>query len=139
MQQSKLIQLLKTLTKKEFKEFQGYVSSEFFNKNQQLVRLLEYLSIYQGSFETPKLDKETFFKKHYPGEKFEEQKFRYLQSDLTKLLEDFIAYTQYNKDSFQKSYFLLEALNQRNQDKYFLQELDAIKETNDESPYRDSL
>ena len=139
MQQSKLIQLLKTLTKKEFKEFQGYVSSEFFNKNQQLLRLLEHLSIYQGSFETPKLDKETFFKKHYPGEKFEEQKFRYLQSDLTKLLEDFIAYTQYNKDSFQKSYFLLEALNQRNQDKYFLQELDAIKETNDESPYRDSL
>lgn len=139
MQQSKLIQLLKTLTKKEFKEFQGYVSSEFFNKNQQLLRLLEHLSIYQGSFETPKLDKETFFKKHYPGEKFEEQKFRYLQSDLTKLLEDFIAYTQYNKDSFQKSYFLLEALNQRNQDKYFLQELDAIKETNEESPYRDSL
>ena len=139
MQQSKLIQILKTLSKKEFKEFQGYVSSEFFNKNQQLVRLLEHLSLYQGSFDSPKLDKEAFFKKHYPTEKLEEQKFRYLQSDLTKLLEDFIAYTQYSKDAFQRSYFLVEALNQRNQDKYFLQELDEIKEQNDHSPFRDSV
>ncbi len=139
MQQSKLIQLLKSLSKKEFKEFQGYVSSEFFNKNQQLIRLLDHLSHYQGYFDTSKLDKEVFFKKHYPTEKLEEQKFRYLQSDLTKLLEDFIAYSQYSKDNFQRKYFLLEALNQRNQDKYFLQELDAIKEQNDNSPFRDSV
>ncbi|HPH81941.1 MAG TPA: hypothetical protein PL185_05190 [Flavobacteriales bacterium] len=138
MQQSKLIQLLKSLSKKEFKEFQGYVSSEFFNKNQQLVRLLDHLSNYQGYFDTSKVDKEVFIPKHYPNENLEEQKFRYLQSDLTKLLEDFIAYTQYSKDSFQRRYFLLEALNQRNQDKYFLQELDAIKELNDNSPFRDS-
>ncbi len=138
MQASKLIQLLKTLGKKEFKEFQQYVASEFFNKNQNLTRFLEYLSIYQSQLESDKLEKTAFFKKHYPGETFEEQRFRYLQSDLTKLLEDYIAYTEYSKNSFQKKYNLLAGLNYRNQDKYFLQELDAINAQNDSSSLRDS-
>jgi hypothetical protein len=138
MQTSKLIQLLNTLTKKEFKEFQHYVSSDFFNKNQNLSRFLEHLSAYQGQFESDRLSKETFLAKHYPDEVIEEQRFRYLQSDLTKLLEDFIAYSEYTKQPFQRKYFLLEGLNHRNQDKYFLQELDAIRELNDKSPFRDS-
>lgn len=139
MQQSKLIQILSTLTKKEFKEFQLYVSSPFFNKNQNLQAFLEYLSTYQSDFFSPKLNKETFFKKHFPGEEFEEQKLRYLQSDLTKLLEDFIAYSEFSKDTFRKKYYLSQAFNHRNLDKYFLQELDAIRSLNDQSPFRDSI
>ena len=138
MQASKLIQLLTTLSKKEFKEFQQYVASEFFNKNQNLNRFLESISHYQNQLDSDKLEKTAFFKKHYTGEVFEEQRFRYLQSDLTKLLEDFIAYVEYSKATFQKKYYLLAGLNYRNQDKYFLQELDAITAQNESSPLRDS-
>lgn len=138
MQSGKLIQLLKTLNKKEFKEFQLFVGSEFYNKNQNLVKFLEHLSVYQGDFESDKLEKEIFFKKHYKGETFEEQKFRYLQSDLTKLLEEFITWQEFQRDSFQKKFFLLKGLHHRNQDKYFLQELDNIKALNDQSSHRDS-
>ena len=123
MQAGKLIQLLKTLNKKEFKEFQLFVGSEFYNKNQNLIKFLEFLSAYQGDFESDKLEKEVFFKKHYKGEEFEEQKFRYLQSDLTKLLEEFITLQEFQKDTYQKKFFLQKRLHQRNQDKKYLQEL----------------
>jgi hypothetical protein len=138
MQQSKLILLLKSLSKKELKEFQAFTASEFFNKNETLNLLLKNISEYQGHFDSPKLERETFFKKHYPTEVFEDQKFRYIQSDLTKLLEEFLAYNQYSKNEFGQKYFLLESLHQRNQDKYFLQELDSIQAINDKSPFRDA-
>jgi hypothetical protein len=138
MQQSKLILLLKSLSKKELKEFQAFTASEFFNKNETLIVFLKNISEYQGHFDSPKLERETFFKKHYPSEVFEDQKFRYMQSDLTKLLEEFLAYNQYTKNEFGRKYFLLESLNQRNQDKYFLQELESIQAINDKSPYRDA-
>lgn len=138
MQAGKLIQLLKTLNKKEFKEFQLFVGSEFFNKNQNLIRFLDYLSHYQGEFDSDKLEKEVFLKKHYKGEVFEEQKFRYLQSDLTKLLEEFIAWQEYQKDQFQRKFFLLKGFHHRNQDKYFLQEIENLKAQNEQSAFRDS-
>jgi len=139
MQQSKLILILSTLSKKEFKDFQAFVASPFFNKNQNLLVFLDHLAGYQQNFDADKLEKEPFFKKHYPGEEFEEQKLRYLQSDLTKLLEEFIAYTEYSKDDFRRKYHLLQGFNQRNLDKFFLQEIDSIRKLNDDSPYRDSV
>jgi hypothetical protein len=138
MQQSKLIQILSTLSKKEFKDFQVFVASPFFNKNHNLIVFLENLSHYQGDFISEKLDKETFFKKHYKGQDFDEQKLRYLQSDLTKLLEEYLAYAEFSKDSFRKKYYLLQSYNLRDLDKYFLQELESIKSLNSKEPYRDS-
>lgn len=138
MQQSKLIQILATLSKKEFKEFQLFVASPFMNKNQNLVEFLEHLSNYQSNFFDEKLNKEEFFKKHYPKVKFEEQKIRYLQSDLTKLLEDYLAYTEYSKDSFRRKYYQVKSFNSRDLDKYFLQELDSINNLNSKQPFRDS-
>lgn len=137
MQASKLISLLKTLSKKEFRDFQLYVSSAFFNKNKNLIAFLEHLARYQGMFEGPQLEKRQFFQKHYKGETFDEQKFRYLQSDLTKLLEEYIAFHHFKEDTFRQKYFLASALHKRNQDKYFVQELEALKLLNENSRFRD--
>jgi hypothetical protein len=138
MQSSKLIQLLKTLSKKELKEFQQFTNSEFFNKNSQLIKFLDFLLQYQQDFDSELLDKEVFFANHYIGETYEEQKFRYLLSDLTILLENYIAFVEYKKNDFQQKYFLLQGLNKRNQDKYFLQDLEEIKKLNSKNTLRDS-
>lgn len=138
MQQSKLIQILATLSKKEFKEFQLFVASPFMNKNHNLIEFLSHLSNYQGNFFDNRLNKEEFFKKHYPKVKFEEQKIRYLQSDLTKLLEEYLAYTEYTKDDFRRKYYQVKSFNSRDLDKYFLQELDSINNLNSRQPFRDS-
>ncbi|MCB0819231.1 MAG: hypothetical protein KDC13_01315 [Bacteroidetes bacterium] len=139
MQASKLIQILSSLSKKELKEFQTFVASPFFNKNQNLVLFLDNLCLYSGDFASSELNKEEFFAKHYPDEVFEEQKLRYLQSDLTKLLEEFLTILEFQQDKFRKKYYLMQSLNKRNQDKYFLQELESVRQLNNKEPYRDSV
>jgi len=138
MQSSKLIQLIGSLTKKELKDFQLFTSSQYFNKNQNLVLFLEHLLEYAPSFQSNLLEKESFFARHYPNETFDEQKLRYLQSDLTKLIEEFLAFQEFQQDKFRRKYYLMQSLNKRNLDKFFLQELDLVRQLNSKEPYRDS-
>ncbi len=138
MHGGKLLQLLRSLSRKEWKEFQVFIASDYFNKNQNLVEFLNFLSAYQNDLDSPKLEKGAFIKKHYGQKEMDEQKFRYLQSDLTKLLEQFLMQKEIENDTFQQHYYLLKALNKRNQDKFFLQELDALKLKNEASQLRDS-
>lgn len=138
MQSGKLIQLLATLSKKEFKDFVSFVDSEFFNKNKNLSRFLALLSNFQGDWESPKLDKDAFIKKHYADEDLDDQKFRYLQSDLTKLLEQFLSYREFEQDSFRQRYYLVRSYNKRNLDKYFQQELELLRSQTEKPVYRDS-
>lgn len=138
MLNGKLIQLLQTLSKKELKDFRHFVASDYHNPNRHLEKFIGLLAKYEDDFSNPKLEKEAFFKKHYPGETFDEQKFRYLQSDLTKLLEEFIAYTEYRKDRFQQQLYLTQSLQRRNVTKFFLQELDELDKLNETAAFRDS-
>jgi hypothetical protein len=120
MLNGKLIQLLQTLSKKELKDFRSFVATDYHNPNRHLEKFIGLLAKYEDDFSNPKLEKEVFFKKHYPGEKFDEQKIRYLQSDLTKLLEEFISYTEFRKDRFQQQLYLTQSLQRRNAPKFFL-------------------
>lgn len=138
MVNGKLIQLLQTLSKKELKDFRSFVASDYNNPNRHLEKFINLLTKYEGDFTNPKLEKEIFFKRHYPGEVFDEQKIRYLQSDLTKLLEDFIAYIEFRKDRFQQQLYLTQSLQRRNASKYFLQELQKLNDLNETSAFRDS-
>ncbi|MCC6768613.1 MAG: hypothetical protein IT240_06190, partial [Bacteroidia bacterium] len=137
MHGSKLILILKTLNKKEIKDFQLFAGASFFNKNEKLQVFLEHLSGFHPQFEQEQLEKTLFFKKFYPKETYSDQKIRYLLSDLTKLLEDFIAYQEYQKDAFRKKYHLASGLLERNQDKFFLQELESLQQMNAGNQMRD--
>jgi hypothetical protein len=134
----KLIQLLQSLSKKELKDFQHFVASDYHNANDQLQRFLSFICKYEGDFGNPKLAKEVFFKKHYPNEIFDEQKFRYLQSDLTQLLEEFLSYAEFRKDRFQQQLYLTQSLQRRNAPKFFLQELQELDKLNENAAFRDS-
>jgi hypothetical protein len=138
MLNGKLIQLLQTLSKKELKDFQHFVASDYHNSNEPLQQFLRFLGKYEGDYNSPKLNKEAFFKKHYPHERFDEQKFRYLQSDLTQLLEEFLSYTEFRKDKFQQQFYLTQSLQRRNANKFFLQELQELEKLNETAAFRDS-
>jgi len=138
MQSGKLLQLLGRLSKKELRDFQLYLASPIHNRNKSLEEFYGYLLKYADDFTQSKLSKEAFFKKHYPKTGLDEQKMRYLQSDLTQLLEDFIAWNEFQKDAFQQKYYLAKSHHNRHIDKFFLQELEKITELNNKSVFRDS-
>ena len=138
MQNSKLIQILKTFTNKELKAFERYINSTFFNVNEQVCYLLNILNAFHPAYPEEKITSEKVFKKLFAGDKFNEQKLRYVMTGLTKLAEDFIAYNEYDTQAMNKKHLLIKSLHKRNLDKYFTQQLEDGSNLQELHPYRDS-
>ncbi|HKR06627.1 MAG TPA: hypothetical protein VJY62_18480 [Bacteroidia bacterium] len=137
MNETKLIQLLKSLSPWELKSFQQYVVSPFFNVNESVTKLLELLIHGHPEFEESEITFEKIFKKLFKNKKFNHQKLRYVMTDLTLLLEDFLAYSVFEEKTFYKKKFLLQKLKEKNHDKYFQQHLTIGYEQQENSSHRD--
>jgi hypothetical protein len=120
MIENKLFSLLKTLNIEEFHWFEKYVKSSFFNHKTDVIKLIESLKKYHPTYLSKNLTEEKLYQKVYPTEKYENKQLRYLMSDTSKLLEEFLAYIEYENESAYKTSLLLRSLNKRNLDKYFI-------------------
>jgi len=94
MHTSKLVQVLKNLSKEMIKDFDTYLQvSVLANRKGGEKSLLLFKSIYKyyPEFDSSKLDKEKIFKKIYPLEVYQNTgKFEKLMSKLLNLLKEFI-------------------------------------------------
>jgi len=125
MLNTKLVQILAALSPKEFKGFEQYVNSPYFNRNKQVVELLDVIKPFHPGYDSPKFTREYVFSKLFgKSEKFNEAKLRYVLSDLTLLLEGFLAVDEFLQNPQEQKYFLVKSLRERNMDKYFQQHLD---------------
>ena len=136
MQNSKLFHILKTLSVKELKGFEKYLHSPFFNSNDGVKSLFSFIEPFHPQYDQPKLEREQLFNLLYPKEIFDEKKIRYVVSDLTKLLEDYILLLEFKKDPILHKHFLLKSYSERNIEKYFLQTLEETSLVHQKSPYR---
>lgn len=135
MLNSKLILILKKLSKKEFKELQLYISSPLFNKNNDVINLLSILKKHYPHFLSKSISHKDISKKLYKH--VDVKKVRYVMTDLTKLCEKFIAFKNYNLEEHNH---LIKAYQTRGLNKYFQQEL--VKKNNkltNESKIRDEI
>jgi hypothetical protein len=136
---SKLIKILKTFTKKEFKELDLFTKTALFNKNSDVINLQSFLKknypVFDPRFITYEKGSIQLF-----GEK-DIKRLRYVMTDLTRLIEKFIAFKKYSEDEHQ---YLIKAYQTRGLNKYFKQEstkkyneLNKFSEIRDEKYYRD--
>ena len=96
MKNSKLIQLLGTLTSRELTRFEEYVHSPFFNKHQELKKLSTYLVKQGPEFKTErKLEKERIYKHLYGNVPYNDNMFYSLFSKLLKLLHEFLIHLEW--------------------------------------------
>ena len=123
MTENKLFSLIKTLSGEEFHWFERYVKSGFFNKRKDLIQLVEAIKKFHPAYDSRNLTEEKLFKSIYPKEKYDNKKLRYILSDTSKLLEEFLIYTELEKESTYKTTLLLRSFNKRNLDKYFLSKI----------------
>jgi len=119
MQNSKLVELLKTFSNKELREFNEFVQSPFFNKNEDLVRFYEHLRSLAPAFAPARIEREAVFTALYPDKPYEDKQLNYLNNFLLKLAEQYIAYARFSQNPLLERYQLLEAYNQRNLDKHY--------------------
>lgn len=115
---SKLISILKTFSKKEIKEFNQFIITPLFNKNNDVINLQSILNKHYPDFSNKNITHSEISKKLYKQP--DTKRLRYVMTDLTKLCEKFISFTNYCQEENQH---LLKAYQKRNLNKYFQQEL----------------
>lgn len=90
---SKLGQFISTLKSEEFKEWEAFISSPFFNTNQNVLKLWKILMPHHPELNQPTLTKEKIYKRIFKSE-YKDLKMRKLMSATVKLLEKFWVYSK---------------------------------------------
>ncbi|MFZ1321864.1 MAG: hypothetical protein WAT71_09940 [Ignavibacteria bacterium] len=139
MHNSKLIQVLKTFSKKEIKQFREYTQSPFFNKNKNVIYLLEELRKFHPEFENKNLDAKIIFEKIYPGNEYDYFKIRNLTSDLLVVSMEFFKIISFQNNEHQNTLALLEQLRDRSLDKLFEKLFNSYYEKINSNSVRDEF
>jgi hypothetical protein len=136
---SKLISILKTFSARELNAFKKLVGSSFFNVNEDVSALFFELKRLFPEFDEKQTEKKSIYKKVFPGKRYNEQTLRYVMTDLTRLLEEFLVQKQFGENETLRKHLLMQSLNQRDLDKYFLQHMNDAYSAQEKSPYRDTI
>lgn len=137
MRKSILIELLGKLTLKETKEFSEYINSPFFNKNQGIIKLYDYLKTRYPDFEQSKVEKKFVFSKIFPNVKYNDGFMRTLIFGLSELAENYLSYTRYKNSYYRDKTFLLYELNDRRVDRLLEKNLKAVTKKLDSETVKD--
>ncbi len=121
MVNAKLLLILQTLDEKEMRELESFLSSDYFNKDQDVCKLFNYLQPFHPEFTSDQLTKERLFRYVYPGQPYHDKTLRYLLSNVNKLVEHFLSIQQIDQKPYQRQLALLEELSRRGLEKSYRQ------------------
>ncbi len=133
-----LLNMLSKFSVKEFKEFGEFVRSPFFNKNENVISLYDYLKKHYPEFKGPKLEKEHVYSRLFKGKPYNDGFMRTVTFNLGKLAEDYLAYINFRKDDLNRGINLLKELNERKLEKVFLKYYSEIEEDINSILYHDT-
>lgn len=135
MKENKLSQLLNSLSREEWKEFEKYLASPFFNSGRNYIPLLKLLKTKPGTFSGKIEEHEKLYTKLYPGKPFNKNVINTMLSGFTKMLEGYLIQKDYDSLSKNKKLALLRQLNYRNCDDLFAKESAAAIKNAGETPF----
>ncbi len=138
MEKSKLIELLSTFTSSELRAFKDFVASPFFNKNEELILLYDYLKKNAPSFPTKKLRREYVYAVLFKDQPYSEKHLNYLMSFLLKLAEKFIGYTKYQDQGILVDYHILSSCLDRQLSKHYQSIYQKSLSRLEQNPLRDT-
>lgn len=120
MEHSKLIELLKTLNGNEMRRLGEFVRSPYFNKNEEVTALYDYLASVGSGFPAVKIQKEKVFSKLFPGQKFDARKMGYLMNYLHQAVEEFLLVEYYRNEDVIRHYHAMQVFSFRKLEKHYL-------------------
>lgn len=114
MVKSALVELLKTFSAEEWKRFELFLKSPYFNRSKLLLRLFRFLQRFQPALDSHRLTKERAFTAVY-GKKapYQESKVNDLMYSLKGLAETFLAHHELEEQPAQMKYQLTLSLARR--------------------------
>ncbi len=129
MENSKLIQLIKTFSKTELNGFGKFVRSPFFNESLKLISLYDILQENYPDFSPVTLNKQAVFKRLYPGEKkYDDKKIRSRFNLMYELGEAYLMQIEMEKNPMQSGRLVLDQLASRKLKKHFDKKFTSLNE-----------
>lgn len=89
MKNSKIAQVLRTFSRREFKEFEKFAASPFFRKGRELKPLLKVLKKYYPRFDQRSFTKENIYRQIHKGS-YNDKLMKTLMSDLLKMSNEYL-------------------------------------------------
>ncbi|MBK8551550.1 MAG: hypothetical protein IPL53_11015 [Ignavibacteria bacterium] len=93
----KLFEKLRLIGKSEWKDFEKFVSSPYFNKGRNYLPLLNILKEFYPDFESKKLTREYLYNQFYKGKEFNENVINTILSGLSNICDEFFVYQNFRE------------------------------------------
>lgn len=137
MRESKLYKALVQLSGHELNRLHRFIQSPYFNQSVAILNLFEWVKAdLRGAKQES--SKEHIWKISFPNELFDDGRYRKLQSDLLKLVEDFYAQESFESNPIYKAKYLLEAIEERELDGLQSSALKTVQKLSDEQKLKPS-
>ena len=129
MYNSKLIEILKTYNKQEFKKLEKFIKSPYFIKERHCYPMFNILKKRYPGFSKEKTTNEKIYEELYPGKKYGDRRsvslLLTLSSDLYKMCKQFLVQLELESDKSVNEHLLLEQLRRRKLNKEFEREFSS--------------
>lgn len=128
MNRSKLIPILKSLSKNETKEFDKFLNSPFFGCKNFVLNFYRALIKFYPAFNEKDIAKNKLFRKLYKNKKYNDALMRRMISDLIRFSEEYLMYKNFKAyDAFKNSCILNELSNRNLGDQFRIRSENILK------------
>ncbi|MES2621320.1 MAG: hypothetical protein V4615_10755 [Bacteroidota bacterium] len=137
MQNTKLFQLLQTLSVYELNRFGKFLNSPYFNEDERLMKLFETLAPHFKQQTHALLEQKKIWSTIHTGKKFEQLKFARLFSDLLKKLEEFLVVDKLKQNESRRHRNLLSHLTEKKLGKHYPESARLARKKLEATAHRD--
>ena len=139
----KLLTLLNSLKKSDLRAFSKYLTSPYFNDNQDVIKLFSLIKVHIFKHPAPSesifdLSKKAVWRQLFGNKTYLDVQMRRLCSDLGKHARQFLAYQHFNSNHHAIYRYMLPALNSHELSKHFVSTLRKARILLEESEVRDN-
>jgi len=136
MNTSKTYTILQSFDKYEINRIRKFLQSPYFNSNKAIVDLFEIIIKNILSKKQKELIKESVWRKIYFKKKYDDVRFRKLNSELLKLVEQFLAQQVYEKNPIRQAVHLMEEVGNKKLDKLYNSTLRTARRLSEQQKIR---
>ena len=127
MQDSNLVKIYISFSKLEWKNYQKFINSPYFNTNPQIIKLADLIRKVILSGKPEILDKFYCYKKIYPGKAYNDALIRKMISLLNKLTEDFIVSEKLKRSDILSKRIHINEMSDRNLSEGYIKQVAQLK------------
>lgn len=133
---TKTYTILQSFDKYEVNRLRKFLQSPYFNMNEAIVQLFEVFVKDIFAKNGRELTKEIIWNKIYDTKKYDDVRYRKLNSELLKLVEKFLAQQVYEENPIRQANHLMEAVANRKLDKLYSSTIKTVRRLSEQQKYR---